>query len=312
MEWQQLEYFCLAGHLEHMTAAAKHLSVTQSALSRSISRLEKELGVPLFDRHGRSIKLNRYGRLFLKHVDSMMREFEAAQQELQWMTRPESDEIAVGFLQAISPHTLPELLQAYRMESPDPRFQFYQNDAAALLEQLRRKEIDLCMVEKPSVPSPSLQWVRLWSEPMYIAVPIDHRLAKKSAVRLEEIAEEQWIAFKAGHDLRTEADRVLSEAGVAPQVVFEGDELQTVISLVSSGLGVAIVPGLRGLDKKKLALLPITWPVCTRQIGIAWIEGRSLSPSTLHFLQYVIDYFHKNRAAQEVPLKHASYAAGSG
>ena len=97
MEWQQLEYFVTVAKLEHMTRAAEALAISQPALSRSISKLEEELGVPLFDRQGRSIMLNRYGELFLYRVQRMRKEYEKAVLELQELNNPELGDVSLGF-----------------------------------------------------------------------------------------------------------------------------------------------------------------------------------------------------------------------
>lgn len=87
MEWQQFEYFRTLAQMEHVTKAAEALSITQPALSRSIARFEEEIGAPLFERQGRSIKLNKYGKLFLKRVDIMMKEFELGKKGNTGITR---------------------------------------------------------------------------------------------------------------------------------------------------------------------------------------------------------------------------------
>ncbi|UUZ90022.1 LysR family transcriptional regulator [Paenibacillus sp. P25] len=97
MEWQQLEYFQTVARMEHMTRASEYLSVSQSALSRSIARLESELGVPLFDRQGRSITLNRYGQLFLKRVQRILKEYEEGRLEIQDLLDEEAGRSRSGF-----------------------------------------------------------------------------------------------------------------------------------------------------------------------------------------------------------------------
>ncbi len=107
MEWQQLEYFVTVAKLEHMTRAAEALAISQPALSRSISKLEEELGVPLFDRQGRSIMLNRYGELFLYRVQRMRKEYEKAVLELQELNNPELGDVSLGFLHTLGTSIVP-------------------------------------------------------------------------------------------------------------------------------------------------------------------------------------------------------------
>lgn len=97
MEWEQLEYFQTLAQMQHVTKAAKSLSITQPALSRSIARLENHLGVPLFDRHGRSITLNQYGHIFLRRVQAMMKEYTEGKEEIQALLKPDQGEVSLGF-----------------------------------------------------------------------------------------------------------------------------------------------------------------------------------------------------------------------
>ena len=101
MEWQQLKYFQTVANLQHISKAAKVLSITQPALSRAILRLEKELGVPLFERQNRTIVLSQYGRLFLNHVNKMILEFEEGKQEIQDLLDPEHGTVSIVFLHSL-------------------------------------------------------------------------------------------------------------------------------------------------------------------------------------------------------------------
>ena len=114
MEWQQLEYFQMLAKIQHMTKAAEQLSISQPALSRSIARLEDELGVPLFERQGRSIRLNRYGELFVKRVHNIMREYQAGLQEIQQIVDPNHGEVSLGFLHTLGTNVVPDLIRHFR------------------------------------------------------------------------------------------------------------------------------------------------------------------------------------------------------
>ncbi|GIO15889.1 putative HTH-type transcriptional regulator YybE [Cohnella xylanilytica] len=292
MEWQQLEYFYVVGHMEHMTAAAQRLSVTQPAMSRAISRLEKELGVPLFERQGRSIVLNRYGRRFLKRVDNMMREYEEGREELQRMLDPEAGEVSLGFLHTMGMSVIPDLLRGFRERHPQIRVKLSQNTTTSLLEQLAEGGIDICMIASPGAAE-QFRWAHLWTEELFVAVPAGHGLADRNSIRLEEIRDEPLITFKKGYGLRTIADNLLKEAGITPSIVFEGDEVHTVAGLTASGLGVSLIPGVQGLDENRLRLLPVDHPPCRRQMGVAWVEDRYMPPTAGLFLRFVLEMFDK-------------------
>ena len=290
MEWQQLEYFYKVANLQHMTLAAEALKLSQPALSRSISRLENELGVPLFDRQGRSIVLNRYGKRFLIHVNRILQEYEDAGREIQDMINPESGEVSLGFLHTLGASHIPDLIKSFGKKYPDIRFQLHQNSTHILIKQLMAGEIDLCM-SSPAYEILQLQWTDLWNEELYMVVPAGHALAGSGSIELKQVADERVISFKKGYGVRKITEKLFREAGIKPEITFEGEEVRTIIGLVASGLGVALIPDTKGIDPNEISMLHVTWPRCRRTIGIAGVNGRYIPPAAEKFRQFVVEYF---------------------
>lgn len=146
MEWEQLEYFQTLARIQHVTKAAETLSITQPALSRSIVRLENYLGVPLFDRQGRSITLNKYGERFLKRVDSIIKEFTEGKEEIQSLLQPDQGEVSLGFLHTLGTTIVPNLIGAFKDQYPNVHFQLNQSHSNQLLDKLKSGELDLCLL----------------------------------------------------------------------------------------------------------------------------------------------------------------------
>jgi DNA-binding transcriptional LysR family regulator len=290
VEWQQLEYFQTLARLEHVTRAAEHLSLSQPALSRSIARLEEELGVPLFDRQGRTITLNRYGRLFLQRVNRMLTEFQTGKQELHDLVHPDRGEVALGFLHTLATGLIPDLISAYRSRFPAIRFQLIQNHSYSLLEHLHAGELDICLIAEPTATHFPVEWTPLWSEEIFAVLPLEHPLAGAESIVLNEIAGEPFISLKKGYALRETTDRLFQHIGIIPRMTFEGEEVATVAGFVAAGLGVSLLPDA-GLDRRKVAQIRIREPKCRRVIGMAMMEGRYLSPAAKRFKQFVTDHF---------------------
>lgn len=290
MEWNQLEYFQTVARVQHMTHAAEILSISQPALSRSIARLEAELGVPLFERQGRSIILNSYGHLFLKRVNRIIKEFQEGKQELKDLLDPEYGVVSLGFLHTLGPEIIPNLIGAFRTHYPNVRFQLNQNNSSSLLKQMELGEFDLCLIT-PTETKMQIKWIKLWSEELFVIVPVGHPLENRESIMLDEIADESFISVKKGNSLRQIADQLCQEAEIVPKIVFEGEELHTIAGLVATGFGVSLIPDIKDLDRSKIARIRVRWPKCERSIGIAWVEGRYLSPSVKQFKEFVIDYF---------------------
>lgn len=292
MEWQQLEYFQTVAKLQHMTMAAETLKITQPALSRAISRLEGEMGVPLFDRQGRSIVLNRYGRSFLNHVNNILFEYEEAKREIQDTIDPDKGEISLGFLHTLGASYIPDLINGFVKKSPGISFQLHQNSTNVILNQLMAGEIDLCMLSL-NEKIPQVEWNYLWSEELVIIVPSGHHLVKNKYIALEQIANEPLVSFKEGYSIRKTIDDLLKKAGITPRITFEGEEVHTIIGLVAAGLGVAFIPNTKGINRKGIALLHVKSDECKRDIGIAMVKGRYISPAASKFRQYVLDKYNK-------------------
>jgi len=292
VEWHQLEYFREVARQQHFTQAARQLAISQPALSRSIARLERELGVPPFDRTGRSIRLNRYGKTFLTRVERAFSEVAEGQRELADMVGPARGTVAIGFIHILGTQLLPILLRGFRSKYPAIDFKLFQGSTAALLEQLTAGDTDLClMATHPE--RPDLEWERLFEEEIYAVVPPDHRLAGRESVRLTELASEPFITFKPGWGLRQLNDELCLQAGFSPRTTFEGEEVATVHGLVAAGLGVALIPRSPAPREARASWLHVTEPRCQRTIGVAWIRDRYLSAVATQFRNFVTESFRK-------------------
>ncbi|WP_088105761.1 LysR family transcriptional regulator [Halalkalibacter urbisdiaboli] len=290
MEWQQLAYFQRVATLQHFTKAAESLFISQPALSRSISRLEKELGVPLFERQGRSVQLNRYGQLFLEKVNVALQIIEDGQQEIKERVSPESGNIALSFMHTLGSELVPELIGKYRETHPGVTFQLFQNTANRLMDQLQAGDIDLCLTTVSEL-TPEICWIELFSERLYVIVPDSHYLANQTEVKLSELAEESFIGFKKGVGLRTITDHLCQEVGFTPRLTFEGQEVGTITGLVSAGLGVALVPERIGIEHYAIQKLSVVDVECSRTIGLAWKERAFVPKVVEQFREFVLAHF---------------------
>ncbi|MGX4766719.1 LysR family transcriptional regulator [Bacillus mojavensis] len=290
MEWEQLEYFQTLARIQHVTKAAETLSITQPALSRSIVRLENYLGVPLFDRQGRSITLNKYGERFLKRVDSIMKEFTEGREEIQSLLQPDQGEVSLGFLHTLGTTIVPNLIGAFKDQYPNVHFQLNQSHSNQLLDKLKSGELDLCLLASFPVES-NIMWKPLWKEELFLFLPKHHVLATRQEITLNDIAHEPFVLMKEGFALRVTIDHIFEQVNITPNIVFEGEEAATIAGFVAAGLGVSILPDFKGLDQTNIAKVRISWPRFERTVGIYWIEGKYLSPVAENFKQYIINQF---------------------
>lgn len=299
MELRQLKYFLVIARREHFTQAAKELHVAQSSLSRTIGRLEAELGAPLFDRIGRQVRLNAFGQRFLGHVERACNELEEGKRELQAVLNPERGSLVLGFLPTTGIKLLPSVLSSFRNVHPLIKFQLVQDSGINLLHQLRAGTMDCCIASLPAERQ-GLGWAELLRQEIFLAVPPKHPFAGRASLCLSDAANENFVSLKPGNGFRLLTDSLCRKAGFEPKVVFEGDEVVTLRGLVGAGLGVALLPALAWQDAS--SLLPtrvrVTKPKCQRTIDLIWLESHYLSPSAELFQRFVIEYFAQADRAQ--------------
>ena len=236
MELTQLKYFQAMAKCHHFTQAAEEMAVSQSALSRSIQKLEQELGVTLFERHGRTSELTEAGQKFLFHVDRVIRELALAEQEIE-LDNGGAGVVHLSFLHSLGDTFLPLILRQFHERYPHIDVKLNQQNSSMLSEQLTSGETDICLCS--TMNEPDTAWMYLWSEEMFLVVPEDHPLAQKSRVNLREIEDEPFVALKPEYTLRQQVNQFLDLAESHPQIVFEGDEVHTLVSFVAAHLGVS-------------------------------------------------------------------------
>ncbi|MEU4889088.1 MULTISPECIES: LysR family transcriptional regulator [Streptomyces] len=282
----RLAQFAGVARYEHVTRAAEELAVPQSTLSRAMVRLEQDLGVALFARHGRTVSLTPAGRTFLRSVERALAEVERAAESVRADADPAAGKVAFGFLHTLGPETVPGLIRAFRADHPRVRFQLVQNYGEAMLERLRTGELDLCLTA-PVPDAPDLVARRLDEQRLRLVVPDHHRLAGRKRVRLAEAAEEVFVTLEPGYGLRLITDALCAEAGFKPRVAFEGEEAETLRGLVAAGLGVALLPP-PAVPRPGVAELTVTAPRAVREIGVAWLDGHPDTPPVAAFKRFLL------------------------
>lgn len=282
----RLAHFAGVARTEHVTRAAQELQVPQSTLSRAMVRLEQDLGVDLFARHGRTVSLTPAGRTFLVSVERALAEIGRAADEVRADADATTGKVAFGFLHTMGAETVPGLLQAFRVDHPRVRFSLVQNYGEAMLEKLRAGELDLCLTS-PVPDAPGLVARRLDEQKLRLVVPADHRLAVRRRVRLAEASEETFVTLEPGYGLRRITDDLCREAGFRPRVAFEGEEAETLRGLVAAGLGVALLPPPT-VPRPGVVELTVTGRRAVREIGVAWLEGRPDTPPVAAFKKFLL------------------------
>ncbi|MGK5508820.1 LysR family transcriptional regulator [Brevibacillus formosus] len=287
MELLQLQYFLTVARMEHVTEAARSLHVTQSSLSKTIQRLEEDLGVPLFDRTGRKLRLNEFGSKFLSRVERALFELEQGKLELRDLSNPEHGTLELAVTTA---STLPNILREFRKKRPDIQFHVQMLTTQEMVTLLHRGEVDFCL-SSPPIQDDDIECQIVFIDPILVAVPRGHRLAERSIVSLTELKDESFVGVKKGYGTRDFVDAICKSAGFAPTYVYEGDEPARLIQLVEAEIGIAFIPSTARDSRKQIKYLRVENHELVREIALLWHRSRYISRAAQEFREVVVDYF---------------------
>lgn len=288
MDLLALRYFEAVARHEHVSRAAAELRVAQPSVSRTIARLEAELGVPLFDRQGRQVRLNPFGARFLQRVDRALAELDDGRRELADAAGLEHGSVRVA---AETLLTLIGLLAQFRDRHPAVDVRLTQANAEEMGALLRDRDVDLCVASQ-QVPGPGLRTVELMREEVLLAVPPGHRLAGRDRVTLGEIAREPFVTTRPGHWPRALLDRLFAD-GARPDIVCETDEPGSTGDLIGAGLGVGLVPAFsaRAPNRAPGAWLHLDAPGCERVLTLVWREDAYLALAAQRLAELAVSWF---------------------
>jgi DNA-binding transcriptional LysR family regulator len=292
MDTDALRWFQQVADGVTVTEVSELERTTQSGVSRALARLEAEIGTPLLRRSGRTLRMTHAGAVFKHHVDAMMHQLDDGLAAVSQVVDPATGTVTLAYQPSLGTWLVPHLLSSFRIAHPDVRF-----DLKAKRDELtplvrHRTEVDLELSTLRPADT-TVEWTWLTREPLKLAVPSGHNLAATSHIRLADAAEEMFVTIVATSVLHRQSATLCREAGFEPTVAFEGHDLATVHGFVAAGLGVAIVPAMRGGPAEAtlgaVRLLDITDVYAYREIGLAWAAGRRLLPAAELFRIHVLE-----------------------
>ncbi len=247
MELRHLRYFVMVAEELHFGRAAARLQMTQQPLSQQIYQLEAELGVSLFHRTKRRIQLTDAGEVFLKEAHQLLLQAEQSIEKARQAARGEVGRLSIGFSGFATYSVLPKVLQTFRERFPQVELNLEEMTTSVQIQALLNKQIDLGLMIPP-VKDKSLLIELLLQEPLVVVLPETHLLAKESELALSMLADEPFILVPR-HLEPGYYDQCISlfqQAGFSPKVVQKASQKQTILGLVSAGMGVSLAPASIG------------------------------------------------------------------
>lgn len=291
-----LSYFQKIAQEQHLTKAAEELHISQPALSKTLTSLEKELGVPLFDRVGRNITLNQYGECFLRYTDRILRDLTDAKRELKDIQQVSKLTVSIALYVASS--LVPAILTEFSKAHPNIRFQILQQDTiGGQSAEVRRADLSLF---SNIYPMENSHTVTLLREDLLMAMPEPTAAAYGPTVDLADFDGKDFICLQKGKSLRTVTDVYFQMAGITPNIILESDSPQTVREFIRAGIGSALVPSITwsSVKAERVALRPISSPHCQRYISLSWDGERYLPHAAVLLRDYLIENFRSFAVAR--------------
>lgn len=286
MELHQLRYFCAVAESGSFSRAAEQSHVSQPSLSQQILKLEDELGARLFDRLGRSVRLTDVGKTFLPRARAVLRELEAARGDVVEQKDSVGGTICVGVIPTIAPYFLPAQITFLSRRFPQARVAVVEDITPALLDRLRASVVDVAILALP-VRGHEFEPFPLLTEHLFAALPSKHRSARRASIRLKELREEPFLLLRDGHCFRDTAVAACDRARLHPRIVFESGQFTSILSMVSAGMGVSIVPEMAVEKRPGCRFLRIEDSEASRTIGAVVLRGRSLTRLHHAFLAHL-------------------------
>ncbi|MBE7721818.1 LysR family transcriptional regulator [Lacrimispora indolis] len=288
MDLQSLLYFKKIAELEHFTKAANELHIAQPSLSRTINNLENELGVAVFDRVGKYIKLNTYGKILLERTNRVFKELDGITTDIE-ESKKDFDTTVIISLSSAS-KILPEIIMEFNKIYPTTKFKILHGDYKTASNAAH--DLFLYSTAHPIFDHPCA--CSLFREEILVALPKSNPLSDQEAINLHDLSELDFICLQKGKSIRTITDFYCEMVNFKPKIILESNSPETVKNFIEKGLGVSFTPSItwgKVLGGDNISLLPVAFPRCYSYLNLTWREDDYLSSSAKNFRDYLIRYF---------------------
>lgn len=303
MELRQLRQFAVLAETLNFHRAAERLHMAQPPLSTAMRKLEEELGIVLFDRDPRGLKLTVAGGIALAHARHTLQGAEELRRAATECATGEQGRLTLGFAGTSAFSLLPRLIPLFQARYPRVELVLRESTTRALIDALAEHTVDVALLRTPVFEPCDAELLELERDRFVLAVHPAHRLAQRTSVALAELGDQPWIQYSrlqvpAMHALVQLAFR---HAGIAPKVVQEMVQVPTAVGLVESGIGVALVPSVTArYALTSVRLLPLDDLPTLLDIGIALAHHPAVATGpTQRFVDTATEMLRAGQAAAD-------------
>lgn len=286
MDLSQIRYFLETAKTQHITKSAEKLHIAQPALTKSIHKLQAELGVPLFMRKGRNIVLTRYGQYLMDKLQPLVTALDTVQSDLAHMADAEKHTVRLSVLAASTLVT--QAIIEYKKEHPKVNFHVLQSPEHELYDI----EITTNLFYNSDNPEDDRF---VCTEKIFLAVPDTEKYASRTSVNLSEVKDEGFISLFGSRHLRSICDKFCHHVGFEPNIIFESDSPYAVKNMIAANLGIGFWPEFTWgeVNNTNVKLLEIENPICQRDILITYKGIKADSSYSKDFFRFLTSYFER-------------------
>jgi DNA-binding transcriptional LysR family regulator len=290
VELRQLATFVAVAEESSFTRAADRLHVVQSAVSAGVRKLERELGAMLFDRSTHTVKLTDAGRALLPEARATLAAAQAARDAVDQARGGLRGAIVLGTMQAQGMHAidLAAVLSSFRVEHPAVAVTIrHAGGSGEMAREVRDGSLDLAFVALPGEGPPGVELTPLASEPIMLAVPAGHPLAKTADIELVTLRDERFVDLPAGWGIRMAVDRSFAAAGVSRTITYEVNDTATIVEFISHGLAIGMLPASLVGNASDISFVAIRDHPPEFKTAVAIPANRRLSAATRAMLETI-------------------------
>ena len=286
MELSQLTYFYETAKLEHITKASEKLNIVQPALTKSIKSLERELGVKLFYKNGRCVKLTEYGVFLRDKLKPVLEEIDTIPLTISELSEVVENTITINVLAASTVVT--NIIIGFKKLYPNVIFKMIQAEEEPNCNILITSKNSLTYTKPNAIKSDEIE------EKVYIALPKNSPFAERCGVTLAELQYENFISLSGSRPFRSFCDKLCYSAGFTPHSNFESDSIVAVKNLVGAGVGLSFWPEFSWgkINSKEVKLIELE-PTCKRIIEVSLLDNGTKSKIAEEFYNYAVTQLTK-------------------
>ena len=301
MDILHLKYFIEVARQKNFSKAADAHHVSQSAISKMVKDLERELGATLLNRNSKSVQLTDAGHIFYHQADQIVGLFNNLTAEFDNQAKLERGKLLIGLPPITAAFVFAKLLGEFRKRYPRIDIELYEYGSKKVQPAIQEGTLDFGMI--CHLPDPSYEYISLPPDPLKVIMHADHPLADWPKIEMKDLANEQFVIYREDFSLH---DKIMAQclaAGFQPKIIFQTSQRELMVQTVASSLGIAFLPGQLCADFNHdlIRSIPLVNPEIKYQLSVIWKKGRHLSYAAKLWLEFAKEHFviHRENPDEE-------------